>query len=143
MTTADLYDLLDGDSVLAGLLGTFTFRDGTSAPALSRLWPNEPRDQNTRCSGVEVAIGRLPAMPSRGLFTGETMGSQIIRLFVTQWAVPAGGTYHLDAAVARILVLLEGQAEAIPAGLPDGLTGVGQVVIRYVSAEEQLAEPEN
>jgi hypothetical protein len=143
MTTAELYDLLEGDTALAALLGTFTFRDGSTAPALSRLWPNEPRDQHTRCSGVEVSIGRLPATPSRGLLTGETMGSTIIRMFVTQWAVPAGDAHHLDGAVARILVLLRGQAEAIPAGLPDGLTGLGQVVIRYVGAEDQLAGPEN
>lgn len=139
MTTAEIYDLLEADATLAALLGTLTFSNGSTAPALSRLWPNEPRDQGSRCSGVEVSIGRLPATTGRPLLTGETMSRVIIRIYVTQWAVPAGDPHHIDAAVARILVLLGGQAEATPAGLPDGLTGLGQVVIRYAPTEEQLS----
>ena len=141
-----LYDLLAGDTALMALLGEFTFSDGSTAPALSRLWPNEPREQGTRCTGVEVSIARIPATVGRGLWTGETMGASVFRIFVTQWAVPPeppGLPLNLDAVVERILILLEGQADATPAGLPDGLTGLGQTVIRYATIEEQLAGPEN
>lgn len=138
-----LFDLLAGDTTLMALLGEFTFSDGSTEPALARLWPNEPREQGTRCSGVEVSIARIPATVGRGLWTGETMGASVFRMFVTQWAVATGGAHNLDAVVERILILLEGQADATPAGLPDGLTGLGQVVIRYATIEEQLAGPEN
>lgn len=138
-----LFDLLAGDATLMTLLGEFTFGDGSNAPALTRLWPNEPREQGTRCSGVEVSIARIPAAVGRGLWTGETMNASVFRIYVTQWAVPEGGAYNMDAVVARIQVLLEGRADATPAGLPDGLTGLGQVVIRYATIEEQLAGPEN
>lgn len=136
-----LYDMLAGDSTLLALLGTFTFKNGSTAPALSRLWPNEPREQGARCSGVEVSIGRIPATASRGLLTGETTAAWVFRIYVTQWAVAAGGALNLNAAVARILVLLEGMGEATPAGLPDGLTGLGQVVIRYATIEEIVSAP--
>ena len=141
-----LYDLLAGDTALMALLGTYTFKGGGTAPALARLWPNEPREQSTRCSGVEVSIARIPATVGRGLWTGETRAASVFRIFVTQWAVPVETPplpHNLDAVVERILVLLEGQADATPAGLPDGLTGLGQTVIRYAAIEEQLAGPEN
>jgi hypothetical protein len=138
-----LFDLFAGDTTLMALLGTFTFKNGSTAPGLSRLWPNEPREQGSRCSGVEVSIARIPAMVGRGLWTGETQAASVVRIFVTQWAFAPGGAHNLDAVVKRILVLLDGQADATPAGLPDGLTGLGQVVIRYATIEEQLAGPEN
>lgn len=138
-----LFDLLAGDATLMALLGQFTYSNGTTAAALSRLWPNEPREQGARCSGVEVSIGRIPATVGRGLWTGETMSAGVFRIFVTQWAVTPGGAHNLDAAVARILLLLEGQGDATPAGLPDGLTGLGQVVIRYATIERVVSAPEN
>ncbi len=136
-----LYDLLAADSALLALLGTYTFRDGRSERALARLWPNEPVDQTPRCTGVEVAVARIPTTAGRPLFSGEVMAAPVFRIYVTQWAVPQeppGLPHNLDAVVNRILVLLEGQAEATPAGLPDGLTGLGQVVIRYAAIESQL-----
>ena len=136
-----LFDLLAADATLLALLGTYSFRDGESERALSRLWPNEPREQAARCSGVEVAVARIPAKAGRSLWSGEAMAAAVFRIYVTQWAVPEeppGLPYNLDAVVDRILVLLDGQAESTPAGLPDGLTGLGQVVIRYAAMETVL-----
>jgi hypothetical protein len=136
-----LFDLLAADSTLLALLGTYSFRDGATGRALSRLWPNEPREQSTRCSGVEVAVARIPAKAGRLLWSGEAMAAAVFRIYVTQWAVPQQTPalpHNLDAVVDRIMVLLDGQAESTPAGLPDGLTGLGQVVIRYAAVETIL-----
>jgi hypothetical protein len=136
--SGELYDLLQADTALVALLGVFTFKGGGTAPALTRLWPNEPRDQAARCSGVEVAIGQVATVLSRPLMTGETISSETFRIFVTQWSVPPDGSHNHAAVIERILVLLQGQAEATPAGLPDGLTGLAQTVIRYVVPEREI-----
>jgi hypothetical protein len=133
-----LFDLLDGDATLQALLGTYSFREGRTEVALVRLWPNQPREQVTRCSGVEVAVARIPAKAGRLLWSGEALTASVFRIYVTQWAVPEGNAHNLDAVVDRILALLDGQAESTPAGLPDGLTGLGQVVIRYAAVETIL-----
>ena len=140
--SGELFDLLDADATLQGLVGTYAFKGGGTGRAITRLWPNEPRDQAAVCSGVEVAIGRVPTRISRPLLTGETMATNTLRIYVTQWSVPEGGTPQHDAVVSRIMVLLQGQAEATPSGLPDGLTGLAQTVIRYVAPEVQASAPE-
>lgn len=135
-----LFDYLQADTALAALLGLYTFKGGGTAPALSRLWPNEAREQGTVCSGVEVAIGRVPTAAGEAFFSGEVAEGRIFRIYVTQWTALPGGTANLDAVVTRILQLLQGAASSTPAGLPDGLTGLGQVVIRYES-EQWLSAP--
>lgn len=134
-TTGELYDLLAADAPLLALLGTYTFRSGDTAPALSRLWRREDEAERPVCSGLEVAIARLGTTDTRGLFTGEVARRVVMRAYVTQWSVPEGEEWQLEAAVERILDLLEGTASSTPNDLPEGLNGLGQVVIRYEPPE--------
>lgn len=139
-TTGELYDLLEADTTLQGLLGTYTFRSGDTAPALSRLWRREDGPERPVCSGLEVAIARVNSTTSRGLLTGEVARKAVMRAYVTQWTVPAGGDWQLEAAVDRILELLEGAANSTANDLPEGLNGLGQVVIAY-QPPETIGQP--
>jgi hypothetical protein len=72
---------------------------------------------------------------ARGLFSGEVEQRSVIRVYVTQWEVEEDQPYHHEAAISRILELLEGAGTSTPLDLPTELGGLAQVVIRFDGAE--------
>jgi hypothetical protein len=131
-TTEGVYDLLAADTTLAGLLGTYLFPDGTTLPALSRQFTNQPQDEPTTVPrGVEVVIWRITADDPQACATGEVIINPTIRMVATQWepaATPAA--YHLQAAVRRIQLLLPGCRSA-DTTVPDLTTGLEQRALSW------------
>lgn len=121
-TTLALFDLLAADTVLTPLLGVHVLAGGTTRPALAHFWPKEAIEPTTRPAGVEIVVWRSPmgtaATPAQ---TGEVDVRPTFRLSVTQWEPPtAGGAYHQQAVLNRLLQLLPG-ANASDVTI-DGLT---------------------
>lgn len=128
-----IYDLLEGDAELVGLLGTYLFAGAAEpVPALAVLMPNEDLPNGTTISGVEVVISRFSGGSSTPFLTGGEQESGEFRLYATQWESEDG--VQLEAVVRRIGQLLPG-ATWQPVALPDGLGGQAQMAIRWLQPE--------
>jgi hypothetical protein len=146
-TAQEIYDLLAADDALAELLGTVTLKGAEEPlPALSVLWPLEEEAAETVIDGVEVVIARIPSGANEPFMTGGEQLSAQFQLYITQWSVPADGTFNLDATVQRIAQLLPG-ATWSDNTVPGGLGGLGQVAMLWRNPEvmtrwEDDPEPE-
>ena len=135
-TTAQaIYDLLEADSQLEPLLGTYLLPGATgTVPALAVLMPLEERPAGLKIQGVEVLIVRFPSGQSESFMTGgETIGGQF-KLYATQWTPSAGGDYQVEAVARRIAQLLP-DASWTPNTPPDGLGGLAQLAISWSNPE--------
>lgn len=132
-TTEAVYDLLAADPILAPLLGTYLYKDGTTMPALSRQFINQTQDPSVIPRGVEIVIWRITADTPQTCATGEQIVNPTIRLAATQWE-PAqpGGPLNLQAAIRRIQRLLPG-CRAADSTVPDLTTGLQQMSLSWVA----------
>ena len=139
-TARGIYDLLEADAELQGLLGTYLFQDAPeSVPALAVLMPGEDLPNGTTISGVEVVISRFSAGSSAPFLTGGEMQSGEFRLYATQWSIEVGSEVglQLEAVVQRIGQLLPG-ATWQPVPLSDGMGGLAQQAIRWLQPEARV-----
>lgn len=131
---AEIFDLFAQDSEIQRLIGKYTLDDGTVAPALVLLWPNETLPPQSRASGVELVIVRSA---SGQAFQGLGEMSRIsaaFRMYAVQWEPEIPMDYCLDEVVLRICQLLPG-CEWIDTGTEGSLDrrmdGLGQVAIKW------------
>lgn len=126
-TPQALYDVLAADAVIAPLLGVYTFKAGSTLPAIAVLFPNEKPEQGTVCTGVEIVVNRLAATESIPYMTGDADQSRVIRCYVSQWEVDPIDwvplTITAAALVSNVATITVG-AHAIPAGSPITVAGL-------------------
>lgn len=132
-TTEALYDLLAADATVVGMLGTYLYHDGTTLPALSRQFMNQPQDPEVVARGVEIVIWRITTDNPQVCATGEAIVNPLMRMACTQWDTePTGGPYHLQAVVRRIQLLLPGCLSS-DVTVPDLTTGLEQRSLAWLA----------
>lgn len=127
---AEIFDLFAQDPEMQRLLGKYHLDDGTVAPALILLWPNETLPPQSRTSGVELVIIRSA---SGQAFQGLGEMSRItaaFRMYAIQWETEIPMDYCLDEVVLRICQLLPG-CEWTETDLDRRTDGLGQVAIKW------------
>lgn len=131
-----IYDRLAADSVLAALIGQFTrpFAQGPIA-AISVMEQGERLPEGWSQLGLEVRIIRTPSYPQAiPLMGDEVLLRPVFRMHLTQWSLSTAGVYVLQAAAQRVLALLPG-ATAEDVTLQAGVTGLSQLVVRWMNPE--------
>jgi hypothetical protein len=128
-TSLAIFDLLEDDTTLMGLIGVHRIGTGTR-PALAHFWPSEAIEPTAVPEGVEVVVWRSPmGTASRPAETGEVDVRPTYRISVTQWE-PATGTLNHQAVINRILQLLPG-ANAADVTIDGLTTGLQQHTITW------------
>jgi hypothetical protein len=129
-TAAELFDLLMADEAIADGLGTYTFKDGTTAPAMVPLFAGESLPPGTTMDGIEVSISRLPMYGPRTLYSGVLL-NPTFRIYVAAW----GAADTLQAMAERVMALLPGATARAMDGDPpgEGIGVIDQVVIAWTN----------
>ena len=129
-TSLAIFDLLEDDTTLMGLIGVHRIGTGTR-PALAHFWPSEAIEPTAVPEGVEVVVWRSPmGTASRPAETGEVDVRPTYRLSVTQWEPAAGNPLNHQAVINRILQLLPG-ANAADVTIDGLTTGLQQHTITW------------
>ncbi|MEB3169338.1 MAG: hypothetical protein VKK97_11495 [Synechococcaceae cyanobacterium] len=129
-TAAELFDLLMADETISDGLGTYTFKDGTTAPAMVPLFAGESLPPGTTIDGIEISISRLPLYGPQALYDG-VMLNPTFRIYVAAW----GDASTLQAMVERVMALLPGATgRSIEGDKPGaGLGVIDQVVVAWTN----------
>ena len=129
-TAAELFDLLMADETISDGLGTYTFKDGETAPAMVPLFSGESLPAGTVIDGIEIAITRLPLYGPQALYSGVLL-NPTFRIYVAAW----GAADTLQTMAERVMALLPGAtARAIDGDPPgDGIGVVDQVVVAWTN----------
>jgi hypothetical protein len=138
-TPEGIYDLIEADPILPGLLGEFVRPSPQEPlPMLSVMHQGERLPERWEPQGLEVRIAREVSYPdARAMHSGEVHLRPIFRLYVTQWT-KGEADYVLQTATERLLALLPG-ATAEDVSLPPELAGgLGQVAVKWQNPEPYL-----
>lgn len=129
-TAAELFDLLMADETISDGLGTYTFKDGETAPAMVPLFSGERLPAGTVIDGIEITITRLPLYGPQALYSGVLL-NPTFRIYVAAW----GAADTLQAMAERVMAMLPGAtARAIEGDPPgDGIGVVDQVVVAWTN----------
>lgn len=129
-TAAELFDLLMADETISDGLGTYTFADGTTAPAMVPLFAGQTMPAGTTVDGIEISISRLPMYGPQALYDGVLL-NPTFRIYVAAW----GAADTLQAMAERVMALLPGATARAMEGDPpgDGIGVVDQVVVAWTN----------
>jgi hypothetical protein len=129
-TAAELFDLLMADEAIADGLGTYTFKDGTTAPAMVPLFASQSLPPGTTVEGIEVSITRQPMYGPQALYSGVLL-NPTFRIYVAAW----GAADTLQVMAERVMALLPGATARAMEGDPpgEGIGVVDQVVVAWTN----------
>lgn len=129
-TAAELFDLLMADETISDGLGTYTFKDGETAPAMVPLFSGEQLPPGTTIDGIEITISRLPLYGPQALYSGVLL-NPTFRIYVAAW----GAADTLQAMAERVMALLPGATARAMEGDPpgEGIGVVDQVVVAWTN----------
>lgn len=129
-TAAELFDLLMADETIGDGLGTYTFKDGTTTPAMVPLFSGEQLPPGTAIDGIEITISRLPLYGPQPTYE-SVLTNPTFRIYVAAW----GAADTLQAMAERVMALLPGAtARAIEGDPPgEGIGVVDQVVVAWTN----------
>lgn len=129
-TAAELFDLLMGDETISEGLGAYTFKDGTTTPAMVPLFAGESLPAGFTIDGIEITISRLPLYGPQALYDGVLL-NPTFRIYVAAW----GDASTLQSMAERVMALLPGATARAMDGDPpgDGIGVVDQVVIAWTN----------
>lgn len=130
-TAAAIHDLLLADATIAAALGTYTFPNGATRPAVAVLAAGEQLPPGTTVDGIELVITAVPRHAERLLLSGGVLTNPTWRIYVTGWRSIAS----MQPVVNRIVLLLPGATSSGIDGDPpgEGIGVVDQVVIRWTN----------
>jgi hypothetical protein len=136
-TAAELFDLLMADEAIADGLGTYTFKDGTTAPAMVPLFAGEQLPPGTKVDGIEVSITRLPLYGPRATYD-SVMLNPTFRIYVAAWS----NADTLQAMAERVMALLPGATARTIEGDPpgEGIGVIDQVVVAWTNVTAVVSE---
>lgn len=129
-TAAELFDLLMADETISDGLGTYTFKDGETAPAMVPLFSGEQLPPGTTIDGIEITISRLPLYGPQALYSGVLL-NPTFRIYVAAW----GAADTLQAMAERVMALLPGATARAMEGDPpgEGIGVIDQVVVAWTN----------
>lgn len=126
----EIFDLFAQDSEMQRLLGKYTLDDGTVAPALICMWPNDTLPPQSRTSGVELVVMRgVNGNVATGLGF-EARITNTFRMYAIQWEPIIPGDYCMEEVLLRIAQLLP-NCEWVENDLDRRTDGLGQVAIKW------------
>lgn len=134
-TAQAIYDLLMADETISDGLGTYTFADGATTPAMVPLFANENLPAGVRIDGIEITITRLPLYGPESLYDAVLL-NPTFRIYIAAW----GSADTLQAMAERVMALLPGSSARSPGAGRDsnnppgaGLGLVEQVVVAWTN----------
>lgn len=125
---------ISGSPDLMALIGSYQFKDQTTAPALVILGSSEQVSDLLEIQGLEIVINRVPEQTSEPDLTGCYTAAKTWRLYLVQYEGAAP-----DAAVAAadlLVAMFPGASYSQLGGGYSELAGVDQVAVTippYVS----------
>lgn len=95
-----IYDTLVADTAFMAQVGTYTFKDGTTAPSISIVTPGADLPAVSKQTGLEVVIHDIGDMSTRKYISDNPDITFVWKVFLIVWE-PANGT-NTTAALSRI-----------------------------------------
>lgn len=129
-TAEAIYDLLVADAAISAGLGTYTFANGDTLPAIGCYFDRETLPPGTLVDGIEIAITRLPGYGNQAAYDGS-LSNPTWRIYVSGFHAAAS----LQVMAERVMALLPGSSGAPLAGDPpgEGIGVIAQVVITWTN----------
>lgn len=126
-----IHDTLAGDAAFVATLGTYTFKDSTTEPALSIITPGERVPYVSSVEGVECVILDVPNISRRNYLTESADLTKVFRMFAIAWE-PATGN-NLQDCVTRVIQIFSGASSFETVKTSEGLNAKVQTVITIPS----------
>lgn len=121
-----LLEALEAVEDLMDLVGTYTFQDGGTAPAIAILGSNEYVDGLNSVEGLELIILRTPKTTSRPIYSGCVLAEKSWTVHLVQYNQGNGGMAAADLLLARY----PGTSySSLGAGSVPEVAGVDQLVV--------------
>ena len=118
---------LTADPVLMAWIGTYTFAEGTQAPAISILGASEFIDGLSEVEGVELVISRVPTTTSRALYSGCIQPEKEWTIHLIQYET---GNDAMSAADYLIQLYPGASYSSLGAQSLPELAGVAQLAVK-------------
>jgi hypothetical protein len=126
-----IHDTLTADATFAATLGTYSFPDASTYPAISVVTPGERLPHLSDVAGVECVILDVPNIRRRNYVTDNADLVKLWRLFVIAWE-PANGS-DVEASVSRIIQIFSGASSFETVQTSEGLNAKVQTVVTIPS----------
>ena len=114
-----IYDTLSADSTFMSFLGSYEFRAGQSAPALSIITPGQDLPAVKKISGVEVIIHDAANVRRKDYLTSSSDMIIDWSVFFICWEPGTGS--DLTGAVSRAMQRFSGSTSIETVAVADGL----------------------
>lgn len=102
-TPEAIYTALEGDSTFMAQVGTYTFKDGSTAPSMSIVTPGADLPEVASQQGLEVVIQDVADVDTRLYLTNNPDILVTWKVFLIIWEGADGSTAM--AAVSRLIEL--------------------------------------
>lgn len=122
-----IYNVLSGDTVFSGLLGTYTFTGGETTDSICILTPGQQLPLLKSQTGLECIIHDSGDIRRTDYVAGDSDFSTTWKVFLVVWD-PATGS-DLDDAVKRAMHLFYGATSIETLAVPQGLRARVQTMI--------------
>ena len=126
-TPQTIYNVLANDPIIAGLLGSYTFTNGTTVNSIAILTPGDKLPQLQSQTGLECIIHDSGDVTRRDYVNDSSDFNTVWKVFFIVWD-GATGTY-LDQAVKRVMHLFYGSTSIETLAVSQGLGARVQTMV--------------
>jgi hypothetical protein len=126
-TPETIYNVLANDTTFSSLLGTYTFRGGSTSDSIAILTPGQQLPLLESQVGLECIIHDSGDVSRKDYINDTSNFNTVWKLFLIVWD-PATGS-DLDAAVKRIMHLFHGSTSIETLATAQGLRARVQTMV--------------